>query len=118
MIQRFLVAAVSLAATVLAGCGGGDDPSPPVSVFKSLGSVQCTGGGTSVAALQQQLAAAGVNALAASCGDDGLAHVTVCGATDGRIGIVDIPAAQLDAAAALGFARLSNLPDAVRRACS
>lgn len=118
MIPRFLAAAVSIAASVLAGCGGGSDSLPPVSVYKSLGSVQCTGGGTTVSALQQQLAVAGVQALAASCGVDGLPRAAACGVSDGKIGIFNIPPQLLQQAVSLGFASLGDVPTAVKQACS
>lgn len=73
------------------------------SVYKSNGSMQCTGGGVAV--------------QSSSCGFDGNAHITVCGASDGRIGIFEIATADLAAAQALGFAPLPTLPDATRTAC-
>jgi hypothetical protein len=106
-------------ATLLAGCGGGSvdgglpiPPAPLSTVYKSLGSVQCTGGGTTLAAIQKQLSDAGVTVFAASCGIDGLAHIAVCGADDGKIAIFDVPSAQVNAALALSFGNLASLPDA------
>ena len=114
-MRRSVIALASL----LAACGGGNDPSlpdltpvPANAVYKSLGSVQCTGGGTTLAVIQKQLTDAGVTVLAASCGIDGLGHVAVCGADDGKIAIFDIAPPQVSAALALSFASLANLPDA------
>lgn len=119
----------------LSGCGGGSSavalPTAAngageadsnalgrgVAFYKSFGSVQCTGGGVSFEAMRQQLAAAGIQVLSASCGTDGRMYIAVCGAGDGRIGIFEVPAAQAEAALALGFAPLSNLPGATTGAC-
>lgn len=112
--------AVVVLATVVVACGGGDQPNPdpippvPVSVYKSLGSVQCTGGGTTLAAIQPQLTSAGIGVFSASCGLDGLSYPTVCGAGDGKIAIFGIPPTQLAAAVALSFGDLTTLPNATR----
>jgi hypothetical protein len=113
--QFFFATACALATTA---CGGGGDAPAPVAIYKSLGSLQCSGGGTTVSVLQQQLAVAGIQALAASCGIDGLGHVAACGAADGRIGIIDIPAQALQLATTLGYSPLSVLPAPLRQACS
>ena len=107
------------AIATLAACGGSasDSPGANVSVYKYVGSVQCTGGGTALPAMQQQLAGAGIRVITASCGSDGNAYAAMCGAADGRIGILEIPAAQAQAASALGFAPLSSLPAATKAAC-
>ena len=112
-----LKASVAVAALFVAACGGGDEAGGPVSVAKSLGSVQCAGGGITLPEMQSQLTGAGVQVLAASCGNDGVGHPAVCGASDGAIGIFDIPASQQAAAQALAFAPLSTLPHATREAC-
>ena len=102
----------------LAGCGGGGgEATPAVSVYRSVGSLQCSGGGTPVAAMQNQLISAGVQVLASSCGLDGNSYPAVCGQPDGQIGIFDVPVVQQALAEALGFALLSSLPQPVRRAC-
>lgn len=109
-----------IVAGLLAACGGGNSdpilPDPmtllPATVYKSLGSVQCTGGGTTLAGIQKQLTDAGVTVLTSSCGTDGLASPAVCGAGDGKIAIFDIPPPQLSAALALSFGNLTSLPDA------
>jgi hypothetical protein len=101
----------------LLGCGGGSDPEPIVAVYKYTGSVQCTGGGISLATMQGQLADGAVTVLGSSCGNDGKAYIALCGAPDGAIGIFDIPAAQTDRALSLSFARLSDLPAAIRVPC-
>lgn len=114
-----------IAIATLASCGGGNDsatqdksaPTLTVGVFKSSGSIQCTGGGVSLAAMEGQLNAAGITVSAKSCGNDGQVYAAVCGAPDGRIGIFDIPQAKLQAAAAAGFAPLSSIPGAARTGC-
>jgi len=124
------VAAVLSLGALLCACGGGGGnegsgseaispapPTPPVAMFRSLGSQQCTGGGLTLASLVQTLTSAGVTVAGSSCGNDGLARIALCGAPDGRIGIVDVAQSQTAGATALGFALLSELPSATRTAC-
>jgi hypothetical protein len=113
---RFARLLAWLALAPLAACGGGSEPTV-TAVYKYMGSVQCSGGGISLATMQQQLASGGVTVLASSCGTDGKAYVAMCGAPDGAIGIFDVPAEQADRALSLSFARLSDLPNAARVAC-
>ena len=110
-----LVAFATLAAC--GGCGASESSGTNVSLYKYFGSVQCTGGGTSPSAMERQLTDVGIQLLSSACGRDGNAHPAVCGAADGRIGIFKVPAAQAQAASALGFAPLSNLPAATTVAC-
>lgn len=125
-MRILLVSLVTL--VTLAACGGGNEnpsaanadqkaPQTNTSVYKYAGSVQCTGGGTSLAAMERQLTDAGIQVLASACGADGKLYPTVCGTADGRIGIMEVPADQAQAASALGFAPLSNLPEATRVPC-
>lgn len=115
-----------LAVASLAACGGGGDSGGPdiqtrvagVKVFKATGSLQCSGGGLSLAALQAQLAAANVPVQDAACGTDGQALPTVCGVPDGKIGIFEIPTAQEAAAIAAGFKPLSTQPGAKTVPCA
>lgn len=113
---------VSMALAILASlaaCGGsGGDGAASTRVIKSLGSLQCSGGGVTLAALQGQLSAANVKVSAAACGTDGLAQSTVCGSPDGKIGIFDIPAEQAGAAAAAGFVAITTLPTAKAVPCA
>lgn len=112
--------ALLIAAVLLAACAG---PAPrpadeaPVRVYKSAGSRQCSGGGQSLAEMRGQLESAGLRVLSATCGADGRARMAMCGAADGRIGILEIPAAQADTAAALGYAPLERLPEAAALPC-
>ena len=114
--MRLFVPALAVLAS-LSACGGGEDDSSS-KVFKSMGSLQCSGGGVSLAALQAQLAAANVQTRSAACGTDGLAAPAVCGAPDGRIGIFEIASSQAGAAAAAGFAPLSTMPTAKTVPCT
>ena len=114
-----------LAVASLAACGGGDSGGPDIEtraagakVFKTTGSLHCSGGGLSLAALQAQLAAANVQVHAAACGTDGQPLPTVCGVPDGKIGIFEIPIAQEAAAAAAGFKPLGTLPGAKTAPCA
>ena len=105
--------------TTLAACGGGDIGSSPngVTLYRYAGSVQCTGGGLTLADMNMQLTNAGVLVYSASCGSDGYIHAGGCGSPDGRIGIFEVPTSQAQAASALGFAPLSGLPYAFKTSC-
>src|SRR5712664_3878091 len=89
--------------SVLVACGG--DTNLPASnmVFKSRGSVQCTGGGTPPAVMSLELTNAGIVVLSSACGVDGLGHVAGCGAPDGAINIFEIPESQASDALSLSF---------------
>lgn len=90
---------------------------PRASVYKYVGSVQCKGGGTPLSAMMRQLSEGGVPVFDVSCGTDGKMYMAMCGAADGRIGILEVPEAKVSAAAALGFAPLSSLPAATKTVC-
>lgn len=109
--MRILVLTLAVLASLTA-CGGGEDEEASSTVFKTMGSLQCSGGGVSLAALQAQLAAANVQVRSAACGTDGRATAAICGAPDGRIGIFEISPTQAGAAAAAGFAPLSTVATA------
>lgn len=109
--MRLTVLTLAVLASLTA-CGGGSDDGAANKVFKSLGSRQCSGGGVSLAVLQAELAAANVQVASAACGTTGQALPTVCGGTDGKIGIFEISPTQAGAAAAAGFAPLSTEPSA------
>lgn len=115
--MRILVLILAVLA-FLTACGGGEDEESSTKVFKAMGSLQCSGGGVSLAALQAQLTAAKVQVGAAACGTDGSVSAAVCGSPDGRIGIFEISPAQAGAAAAAGFAPLSTLPAARTIPCA
>lgn len=112
--MRTLIALLLLA---LSSCGGDNDTPSTVSVYKSTGAVQCSGGGLSLSAMARQLADGGVQVLASACGTDGNLYTAVCGAPTGLIGIFDIPASQAQTAASLSFKPLSELPAAARGPC-
>jgi len=101
------------------GGGGGDSGGSPsvVAVYSSFGSVQCSGGGSTLSDLQAQLLTLGIRVFAERCGLDGFAHASVCGTSDGRIAVFDIDEAQVAAALIIGFALLSTLPNATTTSC-
>lgn len=92
-------------------------PLAPLRVFKATGSLQCGDGGTPLPVMARQLGDAGVNVITSSCGRDGRMHPAVCGASDGRIAIFEVAAADAAAAAKLGFLPLAQLPDARPAPC-
>lgn len=109
--------ALLASSAILVACGNSDGTPTNVSVYKYVGSVQCSGGGIPISTLQRQLTDAGIQVQTASCGSDGNIYVAVCGAADGRIAIFDVPVTEAQTATELGFAPLSNLPSATKVAC-
>ena len=81
-MRRSTFIVFALAFFHLAGCGSDGAIEPGVEVFKSRGSVQCTGGGTEPEVMKGELINAGINVMSFSCGVDGLAHPAVCGASE------------------------------------
>lgn len=88
-----------------------------VRVYKSVGSIQCVGGGADLASLARQLQDAGLKVHSSACGSDGRMRAAMCGAPDGRIMIVELSGDDAQASSKLGFAPLSNLPDAKEIPC-
>jgi len=114
-LRRLAALACLPLALLLPACAG--VAAPPLEVYQSLGSRQCERGGRTPAELAELLRAAGVPVQAVGCGHDGRMRPMVCGAADGRIAIIAIPAEQLATAEQLGFWPLSALPDARRLPC-
>jgi len=88
-----------------------------VRVYKSAGSVQCAGGGTDLPTLARQLEDAGLKVRSSACGSDGRMRAAMCGAPDGRIVIFELSSDDAQSSSKLGFAPLSNLPDAKEVPC-
>ena len=108
----------SLIAACLLGACATASTAPNVSVYKYVGSKQCTGGGVTVTALQKQLEDADVSIKGeAGCGNDGRMRPQMCGTADGAIVIFDIPGDQVERAATKGFQPLTQLPGVVKSAC-
>lgn len=116
-MRKFIFPLVAVA--LICACGGGYDNSPSayISLYKYAGSVQCAGGGLTLPEMEGQLTAAGIQVYSSSCGLDGNVYAAVCGGADGRIGIFEVLLSQQQAASAVGFLPLSNLPAAMRVAC-
>lgn len=111
---------IAIALAVLSASCVSATPTPmhsTVRVLKSTGGVQCADSGSNLATLTQALEAAGLKVLSASCGTDGRMRAAMCGAPDGRIAIFELAAEDAPAAAKLGYAALSNLPDAKLAPC-
>lgn len=119
-VECFLRRSILIMTTiVLSGCvgGSGDSPEARLEVYKSAGSTQCAGDGIPLSVMARQLTDAGIHVFISDCGRDGSVYPAMCGAADGRIGIFEIRAAQLQAATTLGFSPLRDLPDAGKAAC-
>jgi hypothetical protein len=81
-----------------------------VMMWKSLGSRQCEGGGTTAQALADALRQAGVDVASVACGRDGNVRPMLCGLPDDRIAVIELPDTQLTLARKQGFAPMTELP--------
>lgn len=115
MRRRHLAALPAMIPLVLGGCASA---AAPVAMARPLGTRQCERGGPTAESLAQALRDAGLTVGTVACGHDGRMRPQVCGAPDGRLAIVEVPADQQARAEALGWRPLSALPDAVRAACA
>ena len=115
-MARSLVRSAALCALLVAGCTG-SSPWHPVKVYKSDGSLQCQGDGTSVEEMQRELTDRGIAVACGQKASDGSAHVTVCGASTGSINVYTIDAEDLAQAQSLGFASTAELPDYQDQEC-
>jgi hypothetical protein len=88
-----------------------------VELAVGIGSTQCMNDGTPLAEWVRRLTANGVEVRASSCGYTGNMYASVCGGSDGRIAIVEVPSAQASTASTIGFFPLSKLPDATKAPC-
>src|SRR5882672_5934490 len=101
-----LLTSCCLAVLPLLGCAADQSTDKPaanaqpstdtVSVYKSTGSVQCTGGGITLAANERRLTDAGARVMSSSCGTTGRLYASVCGGATGEIHIFEIPVSQKD----------------------
>ncbi|MBU5636364.1 hypothetical protein KOM00_06410 [Geomonas sp. Red69] len=112
-------AALMVACSLLSGCMCllKNPPDSGVKFYQQLGSVQCTGGGKTVAEVKRDILTAGITVTQTSCGVDGRMYPAVCGAPDGRIAIFEIAPDQARAALAIGLKPLTELPDATATPC-
>lgn len=116
MVERPVRRVLLLVAVLvsIAGCKhhGPNTEAALVKVYQSDGSVQCQSGyGNSVAAMQAELTAAGIDVLCGQKGSTGAMYPAVCGGATGAINIYTIHAQNMEAAAKLGFDAVSALPD-------
>ena len=107
-----LLQMIALAAALAAGACA--DPTRAaeshVMMWKSLGSRQCEGGGTTAQALADALRSAGVDVVSVACGRDGNIRPMLCGLPDDRIAVIELSDTQRALAAAQGFASIDALP--------
>jgi hypothetical protein len=108
---------VFLALFSIIGCDSDKVIEPSAQVYKSRGSFQCTGGGTSPEVMKDELISAGIEVRSYACGVDGLAYIALCGAPDGAINIFEIPRNTVEQAQTLGFSNLSTLPNSQETPC-
>ncbi len=114
MMTRTLILSAALAAS---GCGASESNAKSVKVYKSRGAIQCTSQGTPPEEMSRELVSAGVPVLSYACGTNGRLYPAMCGTSDDKINIFEIPDDKLDKAVALSFQPLSNLPEAGETNC-
>jgi hypothetical protein len=98
-------------------CGSAHAVTATVQIAQSNGAKQCVPGRITVTAMKRLLIDNGITVNSAACGNDGMMHTTVCGASTGEINIFTIPATSLNKAQTLGFAPLTDWPNAVTAPC-
>ena len=116
---RFIDLIVIALSALCASCVSATQPplQGTARVYKSLGGVQCADSASNLASLTRELEAAGIKIVSAGCGTDGRMRAAMCGMPDGRIAIFELAATDMQAAAKLGYAALSTLPDAKAAPC-
>ncbi len=81
-------------------------------VLRATGGRQCESAGASLAEHRALLQGAGVVVSAERCASDGRMRVAMCGAADGRLNALEVPAAALPQAQKLGFQAMATMPGA------
>jgi len=81
-------------------------------VLRTTGGRQCEAGGSTLAEHRAVLQTAGVLVTAERCANDGRMRVAMCGAADGRLNALEVPAAALAQAQKLGFQSMAQVPGA------
>jgi len=105
---------------LVAACAAmpGPAPSGSVTLYKYAGSKQCAqGGGLSPAVAERDLRREYVSVSRAECGTDGRTYASSFGMPDGRIVIVEVPAAQVESTRRFGYKPLTELPEARPTPC-
>lgn len=100
--MRFIAAVCLTLGALLSSCGGSDDD-PPVTVVKSVESIQCVTRPETIEQLDAALARANITPSATACGWDGIDRLQSCGAKSAYLRIIVIPSNQQEAALALGY---------------
>jgi len=106
--------------SVLAGCGGTDEPMA-TQFYRPTGSLQCAPTRSTQANLNVTVATlteAGASVKESSCALDGNAHVAVCGADTGAVFLITVAAGSEQVAQSLGFRFASEIPSARVVTCS
>lgn len=117
MKQRLLLGLASL--FLFGACASEGQLVDEVKVYKSAGGLQCEPeSGVPLAEMEAELTDAGIQVLCAQEANDGVARITMCGASDGSINVYTIDGADLPGAEALGFASVDVLPEYRDEVCS
>lgn len=88
--------------------------------YKPSGSAQCEASKTTQPKLDAEVAAlraAGAIVLRSGCSNDGLAHPTVCGAPNGDLFSIEVPAKSAEIARVAGFRPATDFPSALATPC-
>jgi len=86
-------------------------------VYKTDGAVQCQGGGTSLAVMQQELVNGGIDVICSQKGNDNIARATVCGGAMGTINLYEINTTNVADAILLGFNPTSDITEYDNKPC-
>ncbi len=109
-----------LIATMLLLEGCEDVIRSPQLAYKASGSAQCEASKTTQPNLEAEVAAlraAGATVLRSGCSNDGLAHPTVCGAPNGDLFSIEVPAKSAEIIKRAGFRPAAEFPSALAMPC-
>jgi len=116
--MKLRFASIVVVPLALAGCGGSDDAASVL--YKPTGTLQCAPSQTTQARLDAEvvsLQVAGASVMASHCANDGVAHVTLCGAQNGDLFSVTVSPSTESLARQLGYQSASQYASAQPMAC-
>ena len=115
-----IVLSLLMSAVAVTACQAGATPETTElnsTLYRYAGSRQCEAGGVTPQEVRDELVAGGINVIGAGCGTDGRIRTAMCGASDGRIVVIQVGHGHAKAAEARGFRPLAELPGAARTEC-